>query len=576
MAYDEWGNWIDEYSERFTEDPYTMERLMYGESRGNPNAVSPAGARGLFQLMPATADYLDVENPFSPRENTRGGIQYFSEMKDKFGEDPALADIAYNWGPGNLQELIDREGTDDINELYPHLPEETKGHLYNTLKPSTGDLDEEKPFKTPIPKLPDLDPASKYARTEFENASLPSTDRRQRDLSRIAEEVTGLEETKTEALQELRGRGQLETEDAIALVLSSILPTLFGWASGGQKGAAIGAEAGREGASVGLPIMLSQMNKRDNVNQILYSDAKQQIKEKQAEARSVRDAIADREERNDELNWSYGQGGYRRPIGAQQYSPEISSALAKIAKGEELNEAETAAIYSSPRAVDDMNEIKKRADIAGRSNANIELKGRIPTPELAKITGNEVAVNNYKELARLVQGKDVNPDRISAVLGEVQQELLDRGNDKFTADGYDGLFNRVLAKSGLDPNSYDYKVLNRMKQIGRANAIAQPGVATNEDALQEIGFVSIKPGQTIQAYLENLAELSENRTKVIAVTLDNLETNGYPAAKRFKEKYYGSGLIPRPSGTTPTQTSGTMPQTIQGPNGKTLTLVGPK
>ena len=62
-------------------------------------AVSRAGAQGLMQLMPATATEVEVENPFDPRQNIRGGVRYFSKMRTRFDGDIRLALAAYNAGP---------------------------------------------------------------------------------------------------------------------------------------------------------------------------------------------------------------------------------------------------------------------------------------------------------------------------------------------------------------------------------------------------------------------------------------------------------------------------------------------
>jgi soluble lytic murein transglycosylase-like protein len=77
-------------------------RLVQQESGWNPNAVSPKGATGLAQLMPATARALGVDID-DPRENLDGGARYLRAMYDKFGS-WRLALAAYNAGPGAVEE----------------------------------------------------------------------------------------------------------------------------------------------------------------------------------------------------------------------------------------------------------------------------------------------------------------------------------------------------------------------------------------------------------------------------------------------------------------------------------------
>lgn len=73
--------------------------MIQRESNFNPNAVSPAGAKGLGQLMPGTARQMGVCNVFAARDNLEGAVSYFAAMLDKFGS-PELALAAYNAGPG--------------------------------------------------------------------------------------------------------------------------------------------------------------------------------------------------------------------------------------------------------------------------------------------------------------------------------------------------------------------------------------------------------------------------------------------------------------------------------------------
>ncbi|HEY9900109.1 MAG TPA: lytic transglycosylase domain-containing protein [Pantanalinema sp.] len=82
-------------------DPALVRAVIQAESGGDPHAVSPAGARGLMQLMPATARSLGVD-PDDPQQNVAGGTRYLRQMLDRFDSVPeALA--AYNAGPGAVE-----------------------------------------------------------------------------------------------------------------------------------------------------------------------------------------------------------------------------------------------------------------------------------------------------------------------------------------------------------------------------------------------------------------------------------------------------------------------------------------
>ncbi len=78
-------------------DPLLVRSVMQVESNFNPNAVSPKGAMGLMQLMPATARQLGVTNAFDVRQNIEGGVKFLRYLKSKFDDD-RLVLAAYNAG----------------------------------------------------------------------------------------------------------------------------------------------------------------------------------------------------------------------------------------------------------------------------------------------------------------------------------------------------------------------------------------------------------------------------------------------------------------------------------------------
>jgi soluble lytic murein transglycosylase-like protein len=87
------------YANRFEVDEQLVRAMMAVESCFDRFAISRVGARGLMQLMPATARSLGVNNAFDPEQNIRGGVEYFSRMLERFSGDITRAVAAYNAGP---------------------------------------------------------------------------------------------------------------------------------------------------------------------------------------------------------------------------------------------------------------------------------------------------------------------------------------------------------------------------------------------------------------------------------------------------------------------------------------------
>jgi soluble lytic murein transglycosylase-like protein len=84
-------------------DESLIRAIIHAESAYQADAVSPKGAQGLMQLMPATQRSLEVSDPFNPAANIGGGARYLSGLLKEFEGDVSLAAAAYNAGPGAVQ-----------------------------------------------------------------------------------------------------------------------------------------------------------------------------------------------------------------------------------------------------------------------------------------------------------------------------------------------------------------------------------------------------------------------------------------------------------------------------------------
>ncbi len=83
--------------------PKLIKSIILTESNGDPQKVSPKGAKGLMQLMPIVIQEYKVLDPYDPVANIRGGVQYLSSLLNEFSGDLHLALAAYNAGPGAVR-----------------------------------------------------------------------------------------------------------------------------------------------------------------------------------------------------------------------------------------------------------------------------------------------------------------------------------------------------------------------------------------------------------------------------------------------------------------------------------------
>jgi membrane-bound lytic murein transglycosylase D len=117
--------------------PPELAWLAEAESTFNPSALSPVGAKGLFQLMPETAKSLGLQT-FLPDERTnpeksaRAAAQYLRRLHGRFGDWP-LALAAYNAGEGRVSRLLAKEKATTFAEISDDLPAETRMYVPKVL-----------------------------------------------------------------------------------------------------------------------------------------------------------------------------------------------------------------------------------------------------------------------------------------------------------------------------------------------------------------------------------------------------------------------------------------------------------
>jgi soluble lytic murein transglycosylase-like protein len=99
----DYGNEIKQASEKYGVETSLIKAVIRAESAFHPNATSARGAQGLMQLMPDTADYLSVNEPYDPEDNIFGGTKYLSQLLERFKNNIQFALAAYNAGPENVE-----------------------------------------------------------------------------------------------------------------------------------------------------------------------------------------------------------------------------------------------------------------------------------------------------------------------------------------------------------------------------------------------------------------------------------------------------------------------------------------
>lgn len=114
-----WDTIIEQTSKNMGIDPKLVHAVIQAESAYDPNAVSIAGAEGLMQLMPYTAERIGIQDSFDPKQNILGGITVLKEMLTRYDGDLIKSLAAYNAGP----DAVDRaNGIPNYKETQAYVP----------------------------------------------------------------------------------------------------------------------------------------------------------------------------------------------------------------------------------------------------------------------------------------------------------------------------------------------------------------------------------------------------------------------------------------------------------------------
>lgn len=95
---------IEDAAQKTGVEAQLVRAVIDKESSDRPCALSPMGAEGLMQLMPATAEELEVDDPFDPKQNVEAGAKLLKSLLERYKNDPALALSAYNAGPSRVDQ----------------------------------------------------------------------------------------------------------------------------------------------------------------------------------------------------------------------------------------------------------------------------------------------------------------------------------------------------------------------------------------------------------------------------------------------------------------------------------------
>lgn len=329
--------------------------------------------------------------------------------------------------------------------------------------------------------------------------SIPtSSPRRAEDLSRITGEISSLQDQKTNALSELTKQGNLSSDNALAVALTAIVPTLIGLGfGGGLKGAATGATAGLAGANVGLQGLNADIAKRDTNNKLLYQDAVERLKAKESEASKLREGISNRAEELSDMLFQE-QGKNQRSIRYANAVKPIDSPLgdSQLKDIDKYREAAQTGVnllntintqfgsllgnrYTKPDGSIDWQGVKaigatKLGELIGADTLGSDLSSAIKeqiSQFVKSISGTAASDEERAYLGGIVEGSGILPSSLPKIYQTVERII---NNQAAQASGYIDL---AVAARQKDPRASIMNSFPKAPTMGTGNIDLETSMA---------------------------------------------------------------------------------------------------
>lgn len=251
-----------------------IKSIIAAESNFDAKAVSSAGAKGLMQLMDATAKDMGVDDPFDINQNVRGGTRYYAQMLTRYGGDERKALAAYNWGPGNLDKV-----SGDVSKA----PAETQAYVNRVLGGGGGGATGTAQTAPTDPRIAQLD--TKIAQ-RTRDAQIASLMKNESLSTRLEDEAKRLRDERTRLLDESRRQQERAEEIPRAVERQAALEP------GELRQARAGAEVQRE-AKQYEPIGIQAADELDLPASTLWKDVPKDRKPMPRPGEGERKALSD-------------------------------------------------------------------------------------------------------------------------------------------------------------------------------------------------------------------------------------------------------------------------------------------